>query len=104
MKRPALLYVCFVLLSLLALVVTGASAAPPVPQPALEVKGGGEWSNVCSAENQFYVAVVSENVLRYTCANVVKVWSETCDKKAALGFTSDPNGSRGGAIRVTCGI
>lgn len=99
MKRLPLLLLIVVLLSLVA---GSVSASPVASPPASEVNDGGEWSNVCHSSNQFSVYVVSENVLRYTCTNVVKVWSKTCDQKAVLGYTDTLN--RGGGVSVTCGV
>lgn len=93
MKRLSLFMVVVVLL---ALVVSSVSAAP-VPIKS----DGNDWSHICLANDRLSVFVRSENVIQYECAGtIVNVWEEVCEKKAAMGYTSD----KGGGIVVTCGI
>lgn len=93
MKRISLLWVIVVLLALVA----GSVSAAPGP-----IKGGGsDWSHICLAEDNLDVFVASENVVQYDCKGTSTYdWSELCDKKAAMGYTS----AKGGGIVVTCGI
>lgn len=92
-KRFAVLYIVFVLLSLLALVAGSVSAAPP------QIKRGGDWSHVCYAQSDLKVFVRSENVVQFDCKGMGGYdWSEVCEYKAALGYTSE----NGGGISVTC--
>ena len=130
-KRYALLYTILILSSLLALVAGSALAAPavqppgpvphptivsspspgpvplpiePAPQPTiLDADGGGEWSHICLDEDHLNVFVRAENVLQYECTGAsLYAWTELCEKKAAMGFTSDPY--FGDGVSVTCGI
>lgn len=95
-----LLYVCFVLFTLLALVGTSVAASPPAPQPPV-IRGGVDWSHICLSDDNLNVFVASENVVQYECTGTSPyVWTEVCEKKTAMGYTSD----KGGGIVVTCGI
>lgn len=94
MKRLSLLLVIVVLL---ALVAGSVSAAPPSP-----VKGGGEWNHICLDGDKLNVSALADNVLRYECIGVsLYGWSELCDKKAMMGYTTSGENS---AIYVQCGF
>lgn len=92
-KRVALLLIVTVLLALVA----GSVSAAPGP-----IKGGGsDWSHICLAEDNLNVFVASENVVQYDCKGTSTYdWTDVCEEKAAMGYTSD----KGGGIVVTCGI
>lgn len=104
MKRISVLYVCFVLVSLLAIVATSAAASPVPPAPASQpdmVKAGSDWVNICSEPNRLQVTVLGGGKLLYEClADDFVVWDEACIKKAGIGYTESDRPS----IHVTCGI
>ena len=101
MKRLSVLYVCFVLVSLLAIVATSAAAPPAAASQPDMVKSGSDWANICSEPNRLQVTVLGGGKLLYEClADDFVVWDEACIKKAGIGYTET---ERSG-IHVTCGI